>query len=71
MNPADVQCENMEKLKEGHKPVGMGERDDWGNSIDALRANLKLTYEERLKKAERGARLIRKYKGLIYRRESD
>jgi hypothetical protein len=36
-----------------------GEQDEWGNSIADLRANLRLTYYERLCKAERSAKALR------------
>jgi hypothetical protein len=40
-----------------------GEQDEWGNSIASLRANLKLTPLERIRKAEAFARFVFKIRG--------
>ena len=45
-----------------------GEQDEWGNSIANLRANLRLTPLERLRRAEEMARFVNKYKGAANRK---
>lgn len=44
-----------------------GEQDEWGNSIASLRANLKLTPLERLRKAENAARSLRELRDALKR----
>ncbi|MBS1716092.1 MAG: hypothetical protein JST30_17325 [Armatimonadetes bacterium] len=46
--------DDVGEVREAKHPYG--EQDAWGNSVDSLRANLKLTPTERLRKAERAAR---------------
>ena len=55
-----------DRVAETRNPYG--EQDEWGNSIASLRANLRLTPLERLRKAERFARFVKKYKGAAHRR---
>ena len=44
-----------------------GEQDAWGNSIDSLRINLKLTHLERLIKADRAAKSLHLLKNALKR----
>ncbi len=46
-----------DRVAEQRSPYG--EQDEWGNSIADLRANLRLSYYERLCKAERSAKAMR------------
>jgi hypothetical protein len=48
-----------------------GEQDEFGNSIDNLRANLKLTPIERISKAEAMARFIAKFRGVAHKHGRD
>jgi len=48
-----------------------GEQDAYGNSIDNLRANLKLTPIERIRKAEAMARFVAKYQGVAHKSVRD
>ncbi|MEO7453292.1 MAG: hypothetical protein ABIV13_00840 [Fimbriimonadales bacterium] len=48
-----------------------GEQDEWGNSIASLRANLRLTPLERIRKAEAFARSVFKIRGLAHRKICD
>lgn len=57
--------EAPKKVAEVRYPYG--EQDAWGNSVDALRANLKLTPIERLRKAQRAANSISRLKRAIKR----
>jgi hypothetical protein len=45
-----------------------GEQDSYGNSLASLRINLQLTPIERLRKAERAARFVAKYRGVVHRK---
>jgi hypothetical protein len=44
-----------------------GEQDAYGNSIANLRENLKLTPVERIRKAERFAKMVAKFQGVLHR----
>jgi hypothetical protein len=44
-----------------------GEQDEWGNSIASLRANLKLTPIERIRKAEQSQRELNRLLNAIKR----
>jgi hypothetical protein len=61
-DPALVPDSRVEEIRSIY-----GEQDAYGNSIANLRANLKLTPVERIRKAERFAAFAAKYKGVIHR----
>lgn len=42
-----------------------GEQDAWGNSVDSLRLNLKLTPLERLRRAEHAAKEVIKLRNAL------
>jgi hypothetical protein len=49
----------MEKPKQAKEQRrDYGEQDEWGNSIASLRANLRLTPIERIRKAEASAKAV-------------
>jgi hypothetical protein len=48
-----------------------GEQDEWGNSIASLRANLKLTPTERIRRADAFARSVAKIRGAAHRKRCD
>ncbi len=54
---------NEDEGKVAEARAKCGEQDAWGNSVAALRANLKLTPLERLRRLERAARFVEKYRG--------
>lgn len=56
-----------DRVAETRNPYG--EQDAWGNSIGSLRANLRLTPLERLRKADRFAEFVKKYQGVANRRK--
>jgi len=64
--PDDERDPIPERVAETRNPYG--EQDEWGNSIADLRANLKLTPLERLRKAERFSRFVKKYRGAANQR---
>lgn len=55
-----------DEVREERSPYG--EQDAWGNSVDALRANLKLSYLERLRRGEAHSKDVEKLRGLLNRR---
>ena len=61
-----IALEEKPKVKETRSPYG--EQDEWGNDIAALRANLKLTYAERLVRADRAAKSLYELKNALKRR---
>lgn len=52
--------ESDDRVAEPRSPYG--DQDEWGNSIDALKANLKLTPMERL---ERACQAAKSMEGLV------
>jgi hypothetical protein len=60
MSPQD--SENNNVVRETVTPYEA--QDAWGNSIASLRANLRLTPLERLRKAEQLAQFVSKYQGV-------